>query len=79
MTQHELHLKNWAMTIAADNDILDELSAHEITSEYPKMAIKTNWTIKAIKNTTSDVNDDRALMIVYAEGNIDGELKEFEL
>ena len=41
MTQHELHLKNWAMTIAADNDILDELSAHEITSEYPKMAIKT--------------------------------------
>lgn len=79
MVQHELHLKNWAMTIAADNDILDELQAHEITSEYPKMAIKTNWTVKAIENTVSDVNDDRALLIMYAEGNVDGEMKEFEL
>lgn len=79
MVQHELHLKNWAMTIAADNDIIDELQAHEITSEYPKMAIKTNWTVKAIENTVSDVNDDRALLIMYAEGNVDGEMKEFEL
>lgn len=79
MAQHELHLKNWAMTIAADNDILDELQAHEITSEYPKMAIKTNWTVKSIKNTVSDVDDDRALLIMYAEGNVNGEMREFEL
>lgn len=79
MAQHELHLKNWAMTIAADNDILNELQAHEITSEYPKMAIKTNWTVKAIKNTVSDIDDDRALLIMYAEGNVNGKMREFEL
>lgn len=77
--QHEIHLKNWAMTLASDAQILDELQAHEITSEYPKLAIKTNnWTVKAVKNTTSDVTD-RALMIIYAEGNVNGEMKEFEL